>query len=118
MSIRTFCLLILIVSVVSCKEQAPKSLLEYVPAETSGVSFSNTLTEDEQFNIVDYLYFYNGGGVAVGDINNDGLEDIYFTANQAENKLYLNKGNFEFERHCRIRRSEFARCLENRCDHG
>jgi len=97
MSIRTFCLLILIVSVVSCKEQAPKSLLEYVPAETSGVSFSNTLTEDEQFNIVDYLYFYNGGGVAVGDINNDGLEDIYFTANQAENKLYLNKGNFEFE---------------------
>ncbi|MFH6985113.1 VCBS repeat-containing protein [Marinoscillum luteum] len=97
MSIRTFCLLILIVSVVSCKEQVPKSLLEYVPAETSGVSFSNTLTEDEQFNIVDYLYFYNGGGVAVGDINNDGLEDIYFTANQAENKLYLNKGNFEFE---------------------
>ena len=97
MSIRTFCLLILIVSVVSCKEQAPKWLLEYVPAETSGVSFSNTLTEDEQFNIVDYLYFYNGGGVAVGDINNDGLSDVFFGGNQVNDGLYLNKGDLNFE---------------------
>ena len=63
----------------------------------SGVSFTNLLTEDFDYNIFNYEYLYNGGGVAVGDINNDGLPDLYFTATFAENKLYLNKGNFKFE---------------------
>jgi len=62
------------------------------------INFKNQLEEKKLFNILYYLYYYNGGGVATGDINNDGLTDIYFTANsKGNNKLYLNKGNFEFE---------------------
>ncbi|MBZ9729339.1 VCBS repeat-containing protein [Salegentibacter sp. JZCK2] len=66
-------------------------------AETSGIDFINKLIETRDQNILDYLYFYNGGGVSIGDINNDGLPDIYFTGNQVGNRLYLNKGNLQFE---------------------
>ncbi|MEP6616232.1 MAG: VCBS repeat-containing protein [Ginsengibacter sp.] len=67
------------------------------PDET-GIGFRNLLKEDNsEFNIVLYPYFYNGGGVAVGDINNDGLPDICFTGNMVKNRLYINKGNFKFE---------------------
>lgn len=66
-------------------------------AKQTGIDFQNSLEESEEFNIIEYLYYYNGGGVAVGDINNDGLSDIYFTANEQENKLYLNKGNLAFQ---------------------
>jgi hypothetical protein len=68
-----------------------------LPAQKTGVDFINLLTETEAFNIIDYLYFYNGGGVSVGDINNDGLIDIYFSSNQGTNKLFLNKGKMVFE---------------------
>lgn len=61
------------------------------------MTFVNRLPEDTAFNILNYLYFYDGGGVAVGDINNDGLPDLYFTANVGPNRLYLNKGNYQFE---------------------
>jgi len=63
----------------------------------SGIQFTNTVHDTKELNILNYRNFYNGGGVAVGDINNDGLADIFFTANQGSNKLYLNKGNFQFE---------------------
>ena len=66
------------------------------PRDT-GIYFANDLTETNDLNILDYLYFYNGGGVAIGDINNDGLPDIYLSGNQVKNKLYLNKGNLKFE---------------------
>ena len=82
---------------VACHTKNEGSLFIKRPAQETGIAFSNTLTESDDLNILDYLYFYNGGGVAIGDINNDGLPDLYFSANQEPNKLYLNKGNLTFE---------------------
>jgi len=73
------------------------TLFVSLPPQKTGVDFINLLTETEEFNIIDYLYFYNGAGVSVGDINNDGLIDIYFSSNQGPNKLFLNKGKMVFE---------------------
>ncbi|MBX2929249.1 MAG: VCBS repeat-containing protein [Saprospiraceae bacterium] len=73
------------------------SLFQTMSARETGVSFRNDLTETADFNIIQYLYFYNGGGVAAGDVNNDGLVDLYFTSNQGPNRLYLNRGDFRFE---------------------
>ncbi|MEO5600744.1 MAG: VCBS repeat-containing protein, partial [Cyclobacteriaceae bacterium] len=77
-------------------KKTPDTLFKKVPNAHSNINFENSLHQNEDFNIVEYLYFYNGGGVAIGDINNDGLPDIYFSANQETNRLYLNKGNFTF----------------------
>jgi enediyne biosynthesis protein E4 len=63
----------------------------------SGIEFTNSIYEDDTINGLSYLYLYNGGGVAIGDINNDGLEDVYFTGNQMDDKLYLNQGNLKFK---------------------
>lgn len=65
--------------------------------QQTGIHFVNKLEYDKQFNVYTYRNFYNGGGVAVGDVNNDGWEDIYFTANMGPNRLFLNKGGFKFE---------------------
>ncbi|MFM9947535.1 MAG: VCBS repeat-containing protein [Saprospiraceae bacterium] len=73
------------------------TLFQQLTISTTKVDFINQLDENESFNIIEYLYYYNGGGVAVGDLNNDGLPDLYFTANQLPNKLYLNKGALQFE---------------------
>ncbi len=83
-----------------CKQQTENrsdTLFTKIPGRFSNITFNNTLEEDEHFNIIEYLYFYNGGGVSIGDINNDGLADIYFTKNQGHNALYLNEGNFKFK---------------------
>ncbi|MFC2113094.1 VCBS repeat-containing protein [Bacteroidota bacterium] len=85
--------------VFSCKHEGKEGdyLFSSLSPNTTYVDFVNQLTENEQFNIIEYLYFNNGAGVAAGDINNDGLIDLYFTSNQQSNKLYLNKGKFRFE---------------------
>ncbi|TRX24030.1 VCBS repeat-containing protein [Flavobacterium franklandianum] len=72
-------------------------LFEKLASNKSNITFNNQLLESKKISILDYLYYYNGGGVALGDINNDGLLDIYFTSNQGKNKLYLNKGDNKFE---------------------
>ncbi len=72
-------------------------LFTLLPSSQTNINFQNKLTETPEQNIIAYEYFYNGGGVAVADFNNDGLLDIYFTSNQEADKLYINKGNFKFE---------------------
>lgn len=80
----------------SCKDKKA-TLFENLDHAETGVNFQNTLFDDGPLNVANYIYFYNGGGVAVGDINNDGLPDILFTGNMVRNRLFLNKGNFKFE---------------------
>ncbi len=72
-------------------------LFELKSYKESGIDFSNDINPFDSFNIIQYLYAFNGAGVAIGDINNDQLADIYFTSNQGENKLYLNMGGLKFE---------------------
>ena len=74
-----------------------KPFFQLLDAATTGINFTNEVIDQQDFNILTYRNYYNGGGVAIGDINNDGLSDIFFTANLTSNKLYLNKGNFVFE---------------------
>ncbi len=88
---------ILSIGFLACKSGDDVQLFEKLPASKTHIDFTNQIKETPDFNILDYLYFYNGGGVASGDINNDGLVDLFFTSNQGKNKLYLNKGNMEFE---------------------
>ena len=88
-------LLFLLISC-STKEEQKKTLFVLNDSD-NGMSFENALIYDEAFNPYVYRNFYNGGGVAIGDVNNDGLEDIYFTGNMVDNKLFLNKGNWKFE---------------------
>lgn len=68
-----------------------------LPSDSTGITFSNSISAEQEFNIFNYRNFYNGGGVAIGDINNDGLDDIYLTSNQGSNTLYLNEGDFSFK---------------------
>ena len=76
--------------------QQTDPLFEELPSNYTGIDFKNTLVEGVGNNILDTEFFYNGGGVAVGDLNGDGRTDIYFTANQGDNALYINEGNFQF----------------------
>jgi len=91
-----------LVAVISCSKESKKSnqakpLFELMPSEVTGIAFENRLTNQKDFDVFRYRNYYNGGGVAIGDINNDGLADIYFTSNMESDKLYLNKGHWKFE---------------------
>ena len=74
-----------------------KPLFVNIDPSVSGLQFSNEIVENNQLNVLNYEYIYNGGGVGIGDFNNDSLPDIYFTGNRVANKLFLNKGNLKFE---------------------
>lgn len=100
-TVRNLIWLGLTITAISCNKETSKEgeqnlFVRRTSAET-GIAFINEIENQKNFNIFKYRNFYNGGGVAIGDINNDGLPDIFFTANMKENHLYLNKGNFKFE---------------------
>src|SRR5438552_5526601 len=79
----------------SCNNR--QNLFHQISSKHSGIHFANTIVENDSINPIDLTNIYNGGGVGVADFNNDGLQDLYFTGNQVPNKLYINKGNLEFE---------------------
>lgn len=91
-----YCLLIFLVlaAVASCRKQ---TLFEQISSAHSAVTFNNLISENDSVNPIDNAYIYNGGGVGVGDFNNDGLPDLYFTGNMVQNRLYLNEGDFKFK---------------------
>ena len=90
-----FCSLISIV-LSACTRHGEPLFLE-LPSSETGIDFINTITDSENLNIRQYLYYYNGGGIAAGDLNNNGLPDLFFTGNQTHNRLYENQGNFLFK---------------------
>lgn len=91
-------LLVVLLVVSSCEtEQSTPTLFSKIPSSESNLESSNDIEHTDEFNIFNYRNFFNGAGVAIGDINNDGLSDVYLTNNMKENRLYINKGKFKFE---------------------
>lgn len=95
MTIRILLLLALIVNVYNGSGQS--TLFRLLPPSRTGISFKNQLSESDSLNILNYANIYNGGGVGIGDFNNDGLPDIFLSGNMVSSKLYLNRGNLRFE---------------------
>lgn len=92
---RTLLFFFLIFFIISCHQR--KTLFKLISSGESGIHFNNQIIENDTLNPIDVTNIYNGGGVGIGDFNNDGLQDIYFTGSVVANKLYLNKGKFKFE---------------------
>jgi enediyne biosynthesis protein E4 len=90
--------IVLVIILGSCKNASTEqSMFTQLPSSHTGITFANNIIDSKDFNVFSFRNYYNGGGVATGDINNDGLPDVFFTANMGSNKLYLNKGNLKFE---------------------
>ena len=95
-SFKLFCFIVFFVFLLqSCKTK--HSLFTPLSSEQTGIHFNNEIIENDSLNPIDVTNIYNGGGVGIGDFNNDGLQDIYFTGNKVSNKLYLNKGKLKFQ---------------------
>jgi hypothetical protein len=96
-----YCFLLIITCFISCQQKkafkSENALFQLQPSSSTGIKFNNKVVDDGEFNVFNYRNFYNGGGVAIGDVNNDGKPDIFFTSNQGDCKLYINKGNWKFE---------------------
>ena len=88
---------LLILTISGCSSPENDKLFQLIPSSKTNVTFNNLLTETDSFNVLTFEYIYNGGGVGVGDLNNDSLPDLFFAGNMVSSKLYLNRGNFEFE---------------------
>jgi enediyne biosynthesis protein E4 len=94
---KSYILLITIISFITTACQSDDKIFTSLSKSKTGINFRNILQESEELNVLNYMYFYNGGGVAVGDVNNDGLTDVLFTGNMVKNRLFLNKGEMKFE---------------------
>lgn len=90
-------LVFLLLGLITACDNSKESYFELLDAEKTDLHFENNLEQTTEFSFFDYMYFYNGGGVAAGDFNNDGLVDLFFTSNMGENKLFLNQGDFKFK---------------------
>ena len=90
-------LLITLIFFITTACQSDDKLFTSLSKSKTGINFRNILQESEDLNVLNYMYFYNGGGIAVGDVNNDGLTDVLFTGNMVKNRLFLNKGEMNFE---------------------
>lgn len=84
-------------AMIGCNTPDKDSLFQLMPSSKTNITFNNQLTETDSFNVLTFEYIYNGAGVGVGDVNNDGLTDIFFAGNMVSSKLYLNKGDLKFE---------------------
>ena len=90
-----YCFIVFILLATACGQK--ETLFKKIDASSSGIDFSNDIIINDSINILDNEFTYNGGGVAVGDLNGDGLQDLYFCGSQVPNRLYLNKGGLKFE---------------------
>lgn len=103
---------------ISTLQAQDATLFTRLQPKRTGIDFKNELTESLDQNIIAYEYFFNGGGIAAGDINNDGLTDLYFTGNMVDCRLYLNHGNLKFEDITQKAGVARACRMENGCHHG
>src|SRR5678809_1493368 len=92
---KLFSAFIFVLLILSCNKE--HTLFVKLSSSQTGITFNNKIVENDSINPLDLEFLYNGGGVAVGDFNNDGLPDLYFTASTVSNKLYINKGSLEFK---------------------
>jgi len=96
-TVKGFLFLCLLVPLLRCAQDQKPPLMELLPSQHTHIDFTNALDESEDLNLITFEYFYNGAGVGIGDINNDGLDDVFFAANMRSNRLYINKGKMQFE---------------------